>query len=86
MADATYFDSISQWKINYSQQWHFALQSVTNLRLLFCSLVVLVAEQWEKVVMFSIVEVTIFDVQSFQWLKDALIHHFQGMNSNQGFQ
>ena len=44
----------------------------------FYSLVVLVAEQWEKVVMFSIVEVTIFDVRPFPWLKDTLIHHFQG--------
>ena len=65
--------------INF-QQWHFELQIAHSNKFTrsFYSLVVLVAEQWEKVAMCSIVEVTIFDVQSFPWWKDALIHHFQG--------
>ena len=79
MADATYVISLSHWKITLSNDiLLYKLYILINLHLLFCSLVVLVAEQWEKVVMFSIVEVTICDVQSFPWLKDALIHHFQG--------
>lgn len=36
------------------------------------------ADQWVEAVMSSIVEVITFVVLYFPWLKDALIHHFQG--------